>query len=86
MMKRAQSCALIQYCTLKETEEGIETMCKEMEALCNEAKLEERMEVNGKTALNLNKMGMSPEQIAEALEVSVSTVEKRLSQSVTPVC
>lgn len=57
-------------------------MCRDMEDLCNETRMVEK----GKIALNLKKMGMSLEQIAEALEVNVSTVEKWLSKVATPAC
>lgn len=57
-------------------------MCRDMEDLCSETRMVEK----GKIALNLKKMGMSLEQIAEALEVNVSTVEKWLSKVATPAC
>ncbi len=67
---------------LKETEEGVETMCREMEELCNEAKVEEKIT----TARAMAEDGISTERIARILKVSVETVEKWLSESTAPTC
>lgn len=68
--------------TLKETVEGVEQMCREMEELCNEAKVEEKIT----TARAMAEDGISTERIARILKVSIETVEKWLSKSVTPTC
>ena len=46
---------------LKETEKGVEHMCKEMEQLYDELIMDEKKE----TARNLKAMGLSVEQIAQ---------------------
>lgn len=62
---------------LKETEKGVEHMCREMEELCDEARMDEKKE----TARNLENMGMPIEQIAQALRVSVQLVKEWLAGS-----
>lgn len=57
-------------------------MCREMEELCNEAKVEEKIT----TARAMAEDGISTERIARILKVSIETVEKWLSKSVTPTC
>ena len=64
---------------LKETEEGVEHMCKEMEQLCDEARMDEKKE----TARNLNDMGLPIEQIAQALKVNAQMVQEWLAGSVS---
>ena len=64
---------------LKETEKGVEHMCKEMEQLCNERELEKAK----KTAINLSRTGMSAEEIAIAVEENVQLVRDWLSGTVT---
>ena len=61
----------------QETEEWIETMCKEMEALCNKRE---------STARATAEDGLSVDRIARILKVNVSTVEKWISKAVTPAC
>ena len=64
---------------LKETEKGVEHMCKEMEQLYDELIMDEKKE----TARNLKAMGLSIEQIAQALKVNVQLVQDWLSGAVT---
>ncbi len=64
---------------LKETEKGVEHMCKEMEQLCDEARMDEKKE----TARNLNDMGLPIEQIAQALKVNAQMVQEWLAGSVS---
>ena len=64
---------------LKETEKGVEHMCKEMEQLCDEARMDEKKE----TARNLNDMGLPIEQIAQALKVNAQMVQDWLAGSVS---
>ena len=64
---------------LKETEKGVEHMCKEMEQLCDEARMDEKKE----TARNLNDMGLPIEQIAQALKVNVQLIQDWLAGSVS---
>ena len=68
---------------LKETEEGVKTMCQELEEIYNEGEQSGflRGEQSGKlkakkeTTLSLLKMGMSVEQIAQAVNLSIETVQ-----------
>lgn len=64
---------------LKETEKGVEHMCKEMEQLCDEARMDEKKEI----ARNLNDMGLPIEQIAQALKVNAQMVQEWLAGSVS---
>ena len=64
---------------LKETEKGVEHMCKEMEQLCDEREIEVKRE----TAKNLKDMGMSIEQIAQALKVNVHLIQDWLAGKAT---
>ena len=80
---------------LKETQEGVEFMCREMDEIYREGELrgelrgekrgEERGRVKGRRegqaemALSLANMGIPVEQIAEAAKVSVSLVQEWLS-------
>ena len=68
---------------LKETEEGVKTMCQELEEIYNEGEQSGflRGEQSGKlkakkeTTLSLLEMGMSVEQIAPAVNLSIETVQ-----------
>ena len=68
---------------LKETEEGVKTMCQELEEIYNEGEQSGflRGEQSGKlkakkeTTLSLLEMGMSVEQIAQAVNLSIETVQ-----------
>ena len=66
---------------LKETEKGVEHMCKEMEELYDEARMDEKKE----TARNLNDMGLPIEQIAQALKVNVQLIQEWLAGSASAV-
>jgi len=56
----------------KEDEKGVAAMCKAMEDMRNEAKLEERKEVANRL---LKKGGMSFDDIAEISQLSVEEVQ-----------
>ena len=68
---------------LKETEEGVKQMCKEFEEIYNEGEQSGflRGEQSGKlkakkeTTLSLLEMGMSVEQIAQAVNLSIETIQ-----------
>ena len=64
---------------LKETEKGVEHMCKEMEQLCDERELETKKSV----ARNLAEDGMTADRIAKNLKVSVQMVREWLAGSVS---
>ena len=74
---------------LKETEEGVKTMCQELEEIYNEGEQSGflRGEQSGKlkakkeTTLSLLEMGMSVEQIAQAVNLSIETVQDWICNS-----
>ena len=74
---------------LKESEKGVEYMCKEIEEIRSEGiavgREEGRMEEKMETANNLYKMGMPLEQIAQAVQVSVQMIQEWLSGEASPV-
>lgn len=70
---------------LKESEKGVEYMCKEMEEIRAVGREEGRMEEKMETANNLYKMGMPLEQIAQAVQVSVQMIQEWLSGETSPV-
>ena len=75
---------------LKETQEGVDVMCREMEKIYSEGeqsgiKLGERIgeeQAKREMALSLFRMGISVEKIAEAARVSVKQVQEWLTGSV----
>lgn len=60
---------------LKETEKGVEHMCKEMEQLCDEARMDEKRE----TARSMAEDGMAVDRIAKILKVNVQMVQEWLA-------
>ncbi len=78
---------------LKETQEGVDFMCREMDAIYNEGEKRGRaqgvaeglaageMKKAKEMALSLADMGLSAERIAEAAKVSVNLVQEWLSGS-----
>ena len=64
---------------LKETEKGVEHMCKEMEQLCDEARMDEKRE----TARSMAEDGMAVDRIAKILKVNAQMVQERLAGSVS---
>ena len=82
---------------LKETEEGVYSMCQEMDEIYNEGMLrgeergitigEERGEKKAKkaTAISLAEMGLPVEQIARGVKESVSIVQAWITEGVTVV-
>ena len=62
---------------LKETEKGVEHMCKEMEQLCDERELETKRNV----AYSLAEKKMSVEDIAEVIKVNIETVKSWLAST-----
>ena len=74
---------------LKETQEGVDFMCREMDAIYNEG--EKRGRAQGvaegelkkakEMVLSLADMGLTAERIAEAAKVSVNLVQEWLSGS-----
>ena len=78
---------------LKETEEGVYSMCQEMDEIYNEGMLlgekrgEERGEKNAKkaTAISLAEMGLPVEQIARGVKESVSIVQGWIAEGMAVV-
>ena len=78
---------------LKETEEGVYSMCQEMDEIYNEGMLlgekrgEERGEKKAKkvTAISLSEMGLPVEQIARGVKESVSIVQAWITEGMTVV-
>lgn len=72
---------------LKETQEGVDHMCQEMEKIYREGRKEGREEgkeagrLEGKreTAINLAEMGMPADRIAQAVKVNIQLVREWLS-------
>ena len=64
---------------LKETEEGVEHMCKEMEQLCDEARMDEKRE----TARSMAEDGLTVDRIAKILKVNAQMVQEWLAGSVS---
>ena len=60
---------------LKETEEGVKTMCQELEEIYNEGEQSGELKAKKETTLSLLEMGMSVEQIAQAVNLSIETVQ-----------
>ena len=78
---------------LKETEEGVNQMCQELEEIYNEGEQSGflRGEQSGvqkgelkkarETTLALLEMGMSSEQIAKAVNLSIETIQSWISEA-----
>ena len=64
---------------LKREEGGFSEMCEVSEKIFNEGKAEGRVENQKKTALNLSKMGIPAEKIAEIIDASVKLVQEWVS-------
>lgn len=74
---------------LKETQEGVISMCREMDQIYNdgieEGKLEGKLEGKKETAISLAEMGMPVEKIAQAVKLSVNVVQKWINESMSLV-
>ena len=68
---------------LKETEKGVEHMCKEMEALRLEGVEEGRMEEKRENAKSMAEDGMTVDRIAKILKVNAQMVQEWLAGSVS---
>ena len=77
---------------LKETERGVEQMCKEMDELCSMAfedgkvkgKEAGRREEKMKVVKNMNNLKMSIEQIAQVADVDIKTVREWIAEEIVP--
>ena len=74
---------------LKETQEGVDTMCDKLNELIaeerNEGEKRGILHTQKETAKNLQHMGMALEQISLALNVSVQMIQEWLSADCVPV-
>ena len=70
----------------QETEEGIETMCREMEEIRNEGLTEGELVRARQIAIRLSKSKMSIEEIADTVGENVQLVKSWISKSVAPTC
>ena len=68
---------------LKETEKGVEHMCKEMEQLCDEARVEARMDEKRENARSMAEDGLTVDRIAKILKVNAKMVQEWLAGSVS---
>lgn len=72
---------------LKETEEGVKEMCKDMEEIYSEGResgFEEGAEKKAKEMVqSFAKMGFPVQQIAEAVQVTVEVVQSWIAESIT---
>ena len=66
---------------LKETEEGVKTMCQELEEIYNEGEQSGELKKARETALTLLDMGMPAEQIAKAVNLSIETVQNWIAET-----
>jgi len=66
---------------LKETEKGVEHMCKEMEQLCDEARMDEKKDV----ARSMAEDGMTIDRIAKILKVDVQMVQEWLASNMSTI-
>ena len=60
---------------LKETQEGVDTMCREMDQIYQEGEMKAKKE----TAINMKKKGYSASTIADLLEVGLNIVQQWVS-------
>lgn len=70
---------------LKETEEGVNQMCQELEEIYNEGEQsgvqKGELKKARETTLALLEMGMSAEQIAKAVNLSIETIQNWISET-----
>ena len=67
---------------LKETEKGVEHMCREMEQIYHEGEKKGERKAKKDAALSMAEDGMSVEKIARLIKVSEVEVRKWLDESV----
>ena len=74
---------------LKETQEGVDTMCDKLNELIaeerNEGEKRGILHTQKETAKNLQHMGMALTQIAQALNVSVQMIQEWLATDYAPI-
>ena len=70
---------------LKETERGVEHMCRAMDELYHEGQDAGSHEGKREMALSMAEMGISAEKIAQAAKESVSLVRQWISEGAVPV-
>ena len=70
---------------LKETEEGVYSMCQEMDEIYNEGMLLGEKKAKKATAISLAEMGLPVEQIAQGVRERVSIVQAWIAEAMTVV-
>ena len=66
---------------LKETTEGVNQMCQELEEIYNEGEQSGELKKARETALTLLDMGMPAEQIAKAVNLCIETVQNWIAET-----
>ena len=73
---------------LKETEEGVREMCKDMEEIYSEGREsgfeEGELTAKKETVISLTELGMPIEQIAQVVKVTVEVVQSWIAESIMP--
>ena len=70
---------------LKETEEGVYSMCQEMDEIYNEGMMCGEKRAKKATVISLAEMGLPVEQIARGVKESVSIVQEWIAEGMTVV-
>ena len=70
---------------LKETEEGVYSMCQEMDEIYNEGMMRGEQKAKKATAISLAEMGLPVEQIARGVRESVGIVQGWIAEGMTVV-
>ena len=65
---------------LKETQKGVESMCREMDQIYREGIEEGKMENKRETAISMAELGISIEQIAKVVKANVDIVQKWIAE------
>lgn len=66
---------------LKETQEGVEFMCREMDQIYNDGKEEGIEQTKKETALSMAERGMSLETISQIIKVSENAIQQWINEN-----
>ena len=66
---------------LKETQKGVEFMCREMEQIYSEGIESGELRKARETALSLAEMGLSVDKIAQAIKINATVVQEWIDES-----
>ena len=67
---------------LKETQKGVESMCREMDQIYKEGREEGKMETKRENAISMAELGMSIDQIAKVVKENVEIVQKWIADGI----